>query len=166
MNVVHAFPLALAAALFAGGSAATPADLERMAWLAGCWESAGAEAGSGEQWTPIAGGTMLGMSRTVRQGRTATFEFMQLRDQPDGTLAFIAQPSGRAATAFPLLRMGEGEAVFESAQHDFPQRVIYARDGATRLRARIEGQRNGVARAIDFPMTRVSCDAQLGGLPK
>lgn len=158
--------LALAALAFAGGASAAPADLDKLAWLAGCWESPGAEPGSGEQWTPIAGGTMLGMSRTVRQGRTATFEFMQLRDQPDGRLAFIAQPSGRSATVFPLLRLSDTEAAFEAAEHDFPQRVVYARDGATRLKARIEGQVNGVPRVIEFPMARVSCDAQLGGTPK
>lgn len=166
MNVRCALALGAVLGCAAGSAASAPRDLEKMAWLAGCWESPGAEPGSGEQWTPIAGGTMLGMSRTVRQGRTATFEFMQLRDQPDGRLAFIAQPSGRSATVFPLLRLGDTEAVFESAQHDFPQRVVYAREGESRLNARIEGLLAGVPRVIEFPMTRVGCDAQLGGMPK
>jgi hypothetical protein len=159
--------LALAAPIFAcGGAVAAPGDLEKLGWLAGCWESQAAEPGSGEQWTAIAGATMMGMSRTVRQGQTVTFEFMQLRYLPDGTLAFIAQPSGRSATVFPLLRLSDTEATFEDLKHDFPQRVVYARDGQTRLRARIEGLRNGASRVIEFPMARVSCDAPVGGAPK
>ena len=71
---------------------------------------------------------MLGMSRTVRRGETVEFEFMQLRHLPDGTLAFIASPSGQAPTVFPLLRISDAEATFENPQHDFPQRVVYARD--------------------------------------
>lgn len=166
MKRLATFAVAAALGCAAGSATAAPRDLDAMAWLAGCWESAGAETGSGEQWTPIAGGTMLGMSRTVKQGRTVTFECMQLRDQPDGTLVFIAQPSGRSATVFPVLRLSSAEAVFESAQHDFPQRVVYARDGESRLKARIEGLRNGAPQVIEFPMARVSCDAPLGGVPK
>lgn len=133
------------------------ADLARLAWLAGCWRSAGGEAGSQEQWMPPAGGTMMGMGRTVKQGRTVAHEFMQIR-AGDGTLAFLAHPSGRKSAAFPLLHLADDEVVFENAQHDFPQRVAYRREGASRLAARIEGMRNGALRVIHFPMDRVSCD--------
>jgi hypothetical protein len=148
-------------ALVGGSCAAAEPDIAKLAWLAGCWRSESAEAGSLEQWTPLAGGTMLGMSRTVRQGKTVEFEFLQLRHLPDGTLAFIAMPSGQRTTTFPLLRLGDEEAVFESLEHDFPQRVVYAREGESKLRARIEGMQNGALRVIEFPMNRVSCDSQL-----
>ncbi|MES2992464.1 MAG: DUF6265 family protein [Pseudomonadota bacterium] len=155
-----------AAILLAGATAhAAPGDLQKMSWLAGCWQSQDAEPGSVEHWTPIGGATMLGLSRTVRQGQTVAFEFMQLRELPDGRLAFIAQPSGRSPTTFPALRVSDTEVTFENTSHDFPQRVIYARDGHARLRARIEGQRNGTLRAIDFPMLRVGCDAPVASAP-
>jgi Domain of unknown function (DUF6265) len=160
---MHIAPiLALALLAFSGnGAVAAEGDLEKLAWLSGCWKSQSAEAGSGEQWTPIAGGTMLGTSRTVKQGKTVEFEFMQLRYLADRTLAFVAQPSGQSATVFPLLRITDAEAVFENPQHDFPQRVVYARDGETRLLAKVEGMRRGALRILEFPMVRVSCDAQL-----
>jgi hypothetical protein len=151
---------ALAAAAGLNAVAAEP-EIGRMAWLAGCWQSESAEPGSGEQWTPLAGGTMLGVSRTVRQGRTVEFEFMQLRQLADGRLAFIAMPSGREPTVFPLLRSDDREAVFENANHDFPQRIVYARDGVSGLRARIEGRVDGALQVVEFPMSRVSCDAAL-----
>ena len=146
--------------LLAGSTAqAAPPDLSRLAWLSGCWQGEGAEAGSGEQWTPLAGGTLLGVGRTVRNGRTVAHEFMQIRAQQDGRLAFLAQPSGQRPAAFPLLHLGEAEAVFENLQHDFPQRVVYARDGSGKLQARIEGMVDGQLRVVPFPMSRVSCDA-------
>lgn len=155
-------PIALAFLLIAGdlASAAEP-DIARLAWLAGCWKNESAEPGSGEYWTPLSGGTMFGVARTVKQGKTVEFEFMQLRHLPDGKLAFIAQPSGQRTTVFPLLRINESEATFENLQHDFPQRVIYARADESRLRARIEGMRSGKLRVIEFPMSRVSCESPL-----
>ena len=55
------------------------------------------------------------------------------------------------------MRGTSNEAVFENPAHDFPQRVIYKRDG-DKLNARIEGTKDGKTRGIDFPYTRIACD--------
>ncbi len=160
---MHTLPfIAVIIVLVAGtGTSARAADISQLAWLGGCWKSDTAEPGSGEHWLPLAGGTLLGVSRTVKQGKTVEFEFMQIRAAESGQLAFIAMPSGQKTVVFPLLRLGETEVVFENPQHDFPQRVIYQLEGETKLRARIEGMRKGALRVIEFPMNRVSCDSQL-----
>lgn len=142
---------------------AAEAGVEQLAWLAGCWQAESGEPGSVEHWLPPAGGTMLGVSRTVRQGRTVAFEFMQLRRQPDGVLALIPQPSGQPPTIFRLSSLGAAEVVFENPQHDFPQRIVYARPDDTRLLARIEGLRQGLARTIEFSFVRVACEPASGG---
>ncbi|MFG6430745.1 DUF6265 family protein [Roseateles sp. LYH14W] len=136
---------------------AQPDPFAPIAWLAGCWAPQGREAGSAEQWMAPAGGLMLGMARTLKNGRVVEFEFMQIRAGTDGRLSFIAQPQGRPPTEFALLRQGEAEAVFENPAHDFPQRVIYRLAAPDRLVARIEGVANGKARGIDFPMQRSAC---------
>lgn len=155
--------LLLCTGLSSPAMAQAPAGgLERLGWLSGCWareSSARAEAGSGEQWMAPAGGSMLGVSRTIRGGRTVEHEFMQLRKAADGRLAYIAKPSGQAEASFPLLSQGETEAVFENLQHDFPRRIIYRLPPEGRLLARIEGLRGTALRGIDFPMRRVACDA-------
>jgi hypothetical protein len=138
---------------------ANDADLSKLAWLGGCWKSESAEAGSGEHWLPLAGGTLLGLGRTVKEGKTVEFEFMQIRAGSDGKITFFAQPSGQSPASFPVLRLSETEVVFEDLQHDFPQRVAYRLDSKTHLTARIEGTRDGALRVIEFPMNRVSCDA-------
>ena len=137
--------------------AASIADLD---WLAGCWSSVGGEAGSGEQWMPPAGGTLLGVSRTVKNGRTVAHEFMQIREVEPGKIAFIAHPSGQSEASFPLARAGEREVVFENPAHDFPQRVLYKLDGEGVLRASIEGLSKGQPKTIEFPMKKVDCESQ------
>jgi hypothetical protein len=147
--------LALAAT---SASAASP-GVESLAWLTGCWSRSNADMGSGEQWTAPAGGTMLGVSRTVREGRTVEYEFVVIRADPDGTPVYHAHPSGQASAEFRLARVGDREAVFENPTHDFPQRVGYRLAGDdTTLTAWIEGLVNGATRRIEFPMRRVSCD--------
>jgi hypothetical protein len=138
---------------------AAASGIDDLAWLAGCWQADDGEAGSVEQWMAPAGGTMLGMLRTVRDGKTVEHEFMQITTQPDGTLAFIAMPSGQARTTFVAKTHAPDEVVFENAAHDFPQRVVYRWSAQDRLNARIEGTRAGKSLVIDFPMRHVACAA-------
>lgn len=142
---------------------AVESDLGRLSWLAGCWNAEGAELGSGEQWMPLAGGSLLGMSRTVRQQQTVAFEFMRIAQAPDGRVTFFALPSGKPPASFPLRSLDDTEAVFENLDHDFPQRVIYRFVAPAHLRASIEGLRGGSLRRVEFPMVRVACDAPLAG---
>jgi hypothetical protein len=149
-------------AVFGSAAAlADGADLAKLSWLGGCWQSVGAESGSGEMWTIPAGGAMLGIGRTVKQGKMLTYEFLQIRTLENGVLAYVAQPSGQNTAAFPVLQLTDSEVVFQNLEHDFPQRIIYRLEGATKLAARIEGSQKGTLRAIDFPMERVSCEAPI-----
>ena len=152
----------LLVAMFCGAGAVSAESVEALAFLAGCWASERGEAGSGEQWMAPAGGTMLGMSRTVRGGATVAHEFLQIREVEPGKLAYVARPSGQAEATFMLVRAAPGEAVFENPQHDFPQRIVYRRDGEDRLLARIEGPQGEAWRGIDFPLRRVACVAAPG----
>lgn len=143
---------ALAIATIAMPARAQNATVDRLAWLSGCWAMARPDGVTEEQWMRPAGGTMLGMSRTVRGGKTTEFEFLQIRDV-NGTLAYVARPSGQAEAAFAAKTIADGEVVFEDPAHDFPQRIIYRRtaDGVT---ARIEGVMDGKTRGTDFPFRR------------
>ena len=94
-------------------NAAHAADIARLSWLSGCWQQDGAEEGSIEAWLTPAGGTMLGMSRTVKNGKTVAHEFMRIHVLADG-FAFTAQPSQQAEATFAMLRVGEQDIVFEN----------------------------------------------------
>lgn len=144
------------ASLHFGAHAAT---LDDAAWLTGCWTLLDAAPGSGEQWMAPAGGMMLGMSRTVRDGRPTQFEFMQIRTDAEHELVLIAQPGGAAPTVFPLKAQQDGVLLFEQPAHDFPQRVQYRRLSEDRVSARIDGDTDDGPLAIDFELAREACDA-------
>ncbi len=137
---------------------AQESQLEQLAWLAGCWAAESGEPGSGEHWLPLAGGTMLGVGRTVKDGKTVEHEFLQIRLNADGKVVYIALPSRQNEATFVASSVGERAVTFENPQHDFPQRIIYRALPENRLAARIEGTRGGALRGIDFPMRRVQCE--------
>lgn len=95
------------------------------------------------------GNSMIGMHRDVGKGRTLGFEFLRIEQQGDA-IVYLSMPNGRSpATPFPLKEVGDLRVVFENLAHDFPQRIIYWKDGAD-LRARIEGTANGKIRGQEW----------------
>jgi hypothetical protein len=144
--------LLLASSLAAGvvPGRETP-SIDRLAWLTGCWSRAHANGIAEEHWMAPRGGTMLGMSRIVRDGRTVEYEYLQIRAEA-GSLVYEARPSGQPPATFALGKMADDAVVFENPSHDFPQRILYRRT-ADGIAARIEGTMNGAAREIDFPFS-------------
>lgn len=151
--------LAALAAVVAGGGARHRQDtLDRLGWLAGCWELRRGSRVTLEMWMPPAGGLMLGASRTVVNGALREWEQVRLSVR-DGRLVYTALPSGQRETDFAAVAASDSGFTVENAAHDFPQRISYARRGADSLLARIEGSTPQGPRAVDFPMRRVRCEA-------
>lgn len=101
---------------------------------------------------------MLGMSHTSVADTTREYEYLQIRQQADGDIFYVAIPSGQKETSFKLTKSDGKEVVFENPEHDFPQRIIYRFENDNSLFARIEGTIKGKQRSVDFTMKRVKCD--------
>lgn len=142
------------------GPAAAKANASQLSWLAGCWAYEDAEAGSGEAWTPPAGGALLSVARRISGGKMVSYEFQRIVEDGAGGLTLIALPSGQAETPFALKAINASEVVFENLTNKFPQRVIYRLAQNGNISARIEGANDDPARAIDFPMRRGSCEVR------
>ena len=136
--------LLAALAAFQAAPAAAEPDLD---WLAGYWLSCEDGVEVSETWSNRRGGIMLGSSITIGDDAFG-WEQARIEASEDG-LTFHAQPRSQPAAAFRLIRSGPREAVFENPAHDFPQRVIYRRDG-DRLTGRIEGVTGGRDQAIEW----------------
>jgi uncharacterized protein YndB with AHSA1/START domain len=132
----------------APGAAAT-ARVADLAWLAGLWEGEKDGARNEEQWLAPAGGTMLGVSRTLAGGKTVFLEFMRI-DEAAGKVVMTVYPAAGAGVPFTLARSGPAEAVFENPAHDFPQRILYRRETGERLFARIESVAPGGPAGSDY----------------
>jgi uncharacterized protein DUF6265 len=136
--------------------------LDALAWFRGCWVYTSPRVIIEEHWTSPSGGSMLGMSRTLRRNpggdSTIAWEFIRLYAR--GTdLVYAAQPHNQPAAEFVSEKVSDAEAVFANPAHDFPQRIIYRRVRNDSLRARVEGMQNGRTRGSDFPYARVACDS-------
>ena len=105
-----------------------------LSWIAGDWQTApGGRRQIEEHWTAVAGGSMMGVSRTVAGDKTVEFEYLRIEQRADG-IYYVAHPKARCpGTDFKLTRASATEAVFENPQHDFPKRIIYRKtdDGLT-----------------------------------
>ena len=146
----------LASASHAQAPAASP-TLQDFTWLAGHWRIESSDRVVDEQWMAPAGGLMMGMARTIQGGKVREYEFTLLRQEPNGDILYIASPSKQAETAFKLTSLRGGEAVFENPQHDFPKKVVYARQADGSLLAAIEGPgRDGKPRRVEYPFKRVT----------
>ena len=135
------------------GQSGETLSIATLTWIAGDWQlEPGGRAQVEEHWTKLAGGTMLGMSRTVAGEKTVEFEYLRIEQRADG-IYYVAHPKARCpGTDFKLTRASTTEAVFENPQHDFPKRIIYRKtdDGLT---ASIDGGEG--TKAMAFPMKRM-----------
>ena len=123
--------------------------LDALAWMAGSWSGTSRGIEMEEQWTVPKGNSMIGMHRDVGKGRTLGFEFLRIEQLAD-SIVYLSMPNGRSpATPFPLKEVSGTRVVFENPTHDFPQRIIYWKDGAD-LRARIEGTNNGKEGSMEW----------------
>lgn len=141
----------------------TPKDdptkpLRAFAWLAGCWAGSAGSVQTREHWMPESANLMLGMARTVRADKLINYESIRLELDGDGVPVYIPKPSGQNEARFRLVSSADGRYVFENKQHDYPQRIIYQLNADGTLLARIEGEKDGKQRAIDFPMKRAVCE--------
>jgi len=123
-----------------GRAANTGHKLTDLGWIAGSWRTApGGRVDIEEHWMQPAGGSMLGMSRTVAGDRTVEFEYLRL-EQRGAEIFYVAHPKARyPGTDFKLTRLNGQEAVFENPAHDFPKRIIYRKGADGSLTASIDG---------------------------
>jgi hypothetical protein len=147
--------IAFAIFLLAARAADTPATIQQVMWLQGCWQMDAGGRVVEEQWMAPRGGIMLSMGRTVREGKLVEYESVVLREQ-DGRLAYEAHPSGQPSAVFTSTTIDASTMIFENPAHDYPQRVGYKRDGDSLL-AWIDGTANGKSRRVEFPYRRVAC---------
>ena len=120
-------------------AAETAASLADLGWLSGTWKMEAHGKLIEEHWTTPAGGSMLGVSRTIKSGKMVEFEFLRIEQRDDG-LFYIAQPQGMPPTEFRLISSNSSEWVFANPQHDFPQRIRYRRNPDGSLTARVEDE--------------------------
>lgn len=137
-------------------STAVNAQTSALKWMVGCWEHRTNVLVVTEQWSFPRARMMLGSGQTTRGDSTIEYEHTRIFER-DGRLVYSAQPSGQPPAEFIADSVGGLSVIFSNPAHDFPQRVIYRGVGSDSLLARVEGQRGGQTRGVNFSYRRVSC---------
>ncbi|MEQ1818259.1 MAG: DUF6265 family protein [Terricaulis sp.] len=155
----------LAALLSATSAFAEEPD--SFTWMRGCWRTeAPREAESGatftEVWIAPPGPTMFGYAYHEGEGQFQGWEQMRI-ERADGGAYFVAMPNGDPPVRFRWDGAGDfngrGQvAEFVNPEHDYPQRVRYARanDQLTATISRIDG-----SGPMTFAYRRIRCPAHL-----
>ncbi|HEY4231046.1 MAG TPA: DUF6265 family protein [Thermoanaerobaculia bacterium] len=149
---------ALGMALVSPVLLATPgSEPEIPGWMAGTWTGVSDGTEMEEVWTPAKGGSMLGLHRDVKDGRTVEFEFLRIEAAPGG-VTYWASPLGRPPTPFRMAasESGPNRVVFTNPKHDFPTRILYWLSADGLLHARIEGTLKGKPASEEWSWKKAS----------
>lgn len=130
--------------------------VDDLSWMSGYWLSCDGGQEVSETWSDPRNDLMVGQGVTLAGGR-ASFEQFHIAPH-EGGVAYFAQPDGRPATLFAATEAAPGRVVFANPAHDFPQRVLYSREGDV-LTARIEGLMDGRMQEMEWRYLKADLNA-------
>lgn len=140
--------------------------LAPLAWLEGCWRGTVNLREFREQWMPLRGNLLLGVSQTVMAGKTDGYEYLRLEPRPDGIHYVVWQP-GKSEVAYRLAEQRVDRTLerndeifgFVNPAAGFPEKITYRRGSEGWLYAAVEGKIDGADRQVTYPMRRIDCES-------
>ena len=150
MNGLRMWAVAVLLVLSAGARAQ---DLKSVGWLTGGWKSVDATGlVTEEYWSNSSSDMMVGMSHSIRDGKTRAFEFLRIEAR-EGAIVYVASPNAKKTAEFKLVSPAGDTFAFEGGD-EHVQRVIYRRTGPNSMVARVEGTFDGKAFAQEYSYNR------------
>jgi hypothetical protein len=128
--------------------------------LQGCWQGHRADGTRiDERYALAADGSLVGkVVETAPDGSVAFFEDLSISAAADG-IRYHPRPNGEPrAVSFKLATWDAGHAAFVAPEHDFPQQILFRRDGAA-LATEVSGVERGVTKRDAYRSEPVACSA-------
>jgi len=120
-------------------------DVSSLTWLAGSWIASREGDTVEETWLPPSCGTMVGVSRTTRDGQTKFEEYMRIGD---GALT-LCHKIGDPASSYPALEVDGAHALFGILDDPAGVRIEYRKTNSEMF-ARVSGRRASGPFVLDF----------------
>ena len=147
--------LALAAGALAGAGEHSVTDLQ---FLAGHWTGGQGADQLEEIWSSPANGSMIGMYREMREGKTTFYEFLSIEQEASGPVMrmkhfkanLIGLEEKDESVIFDLQSLTGGVAMFVSRNKVKPVSLSYQRTGATELLGVLVHERDGKTNREEF----------------
>ncbi len=136
------------------GSAAAPATLRSVAFLAGSWVGTGLGGEVEEVWTAPSAGSMIGNFKLLQKGKPNFYEFMVISEEEGGLVLrlkhFNPDLTGREEkddfVTFPLVKVDGNSVYFRG--------LTYRKAGDDRLQIYLALHSGGETNEIAFEMER------------
>ena len=126
----------------------------QFGWLEGIYRFENIAEDTYEEWH-MTGGTLKGRSFKIKNGDTLVNEELEIFKGKDKFIYYIAtvknQNQGRPVY-FKLISYEPQRFVFENLEHDFPERIIYIREGKD-IRVTLQGK--DVSRTVEFILRKI-----------
>ena len=135
---------------------ATPdgATLNDLEWVLGEWRAESDGALVYESWTAEEDAVLRGVGWRVEDGDTVFGERLRI-EEVDGRIDYIADVEhNEDEVPFTLASVIGDVFVFENAEHDWPQRIIYIRKSGDAMVVVVEGTDDGKDRSFELVFTR------------
>ena len=133
-------------------------NLDELNWLLGEWEQRSKESLFVEKWSKTNDNKFSGNSYMIQNNDTVFTEQISL-EISNNELQYktnVNNQNNLETICFTLISNKNKEYVFENKLHDFPQRIVYKKNGKDSLNAYIEGKVEGVYKKEEFNMKRIS----------
>ena len=137
-QLISALLCALSISTFQG-NAEQVEDRVNLDWFEGCWVHSNGI--TKEYWDLGFEGLLFGRSISIANGELVEFEDMRIQ-KVENRLYFFASPNGQTPVRFEAAKVTQDSIVFETAEHDFPQRIAYVetKEGLSATISDIEGR--------------------------
>ncbi len=154
---------ALGAGLWMSVCALGAGSLADLSFMSGSWKGSMFGGVAEEHWTGASGGSMVGMFRLVREGKTAVTELTLIEEEEGGEVMLRFKHVGPGwrvwekdePLTFRLREAGDGRAVFEAVDAGQGiRRIEYARGDGETMGLRIVSEREGQEKVVDVTMER------------
>ncbi len=142
------------------GCTAKRGKLADFNWMLGLWKTDAGETIIFEEWTQISDSVFEGNGYKyprADEAQKSSLESVQLISRSGDVFyvpTVIGQNQGQPVY-FRFTGKSNNEYTFENNEHDFPQQIIYIPVSDSKLKARVEGNRNGQIAKLEFEYFRV-----------
>jgi hypothetical protein len=123
-------------------------DVRELAFLTGHWGGTVEGFQADEIWSTAANGSLMGVYREMKDGKTTFFEFLTIEQEEKGPVLRLRhfKPRMQALdsdpTVFPLTALSPGKAVFEGGGQARPVRMTFEQKGRDRMDILLEHKRD------------------------
>jgi hypothetical protein len=149
----------------AAAAVAAKAAVAQLAWIAGPWTGTLNDRTIEQHWMTPNGGSMIGMYRSIRDGRASLYELLAIEQRGDEVYlrikhfapgpGLVSQEAKDQSADHVLVKAESRTAMFEGSAAGGPVRVTFNSPDQDTLNITVERQRDGKAVATLFPYKRI-----------